>query len=710
VIMILYCYSDHPLFILVFLPVEIMYKKHKTRRSICEERNMKKSYVIVFLLVVSAAALNCGRQKLVKISVEAYRDKVYGSWLAQIIGNIYGLPHECRYIAEPGPENWPYGYGGNAERLKSTNGAFSDDDTDVEYIYLLAMEKFGPEPTYEQLGEKWKYHIRDRVWLANRGAVVLMHYGYTPPVTGMQDYNPHWFQIDPQLVNEIWSVTAPGMVTYAAPKSGWAARITDDKWGVEPTIHYGAMYASAFFESDIRKLIDIGTAALPANSRFASTVEHMKALYQKYPKDWKLARKEMVEKYYNQEPVETKTIWNANLNGACGILALLYGDGDFQKTLDLACAIGMDADNQAATMSGLLGVIIGAKGLPHHLLFPFPELEWKRPFNDLYKNVTRYDMPDGSLQDMAARMAVQGEKIILMHGGKKFTENGREYYLIPSDAVFVPPMEFPISPMPIIETGKPVNFTFLVSGGRPPFQWQIKDGRFPDGIVFQDGSISGTAARSGIYPVTLQVQQGTSKNRRTFRIIVREPNLADSAARILASVMQCNTALRDSLYLTVGHSLFTGTVEAIRDGKLYGDGSTFLSIDKDVPAKIDYYGYEWELPQTIGLLGFHTGAMEEIGGWFTALTVEYRDQKGHWQPVKNLVISPPLPPGNSPFDKPHFVEYLLAFEPVQTSAIRMLGPASEADHWNRKKGPISFTSIAELGVYGALPGYADLAR
>ena len=64
---------------------------------------------------------------------------------------------------------------------------------------------------------------------------------------------------------------------------------------------------------------------------------------------------------------------------AFGILALLYGGGDFQRTLDIACALGFDADNQAATMSGLLGVVNGTKGIPRNLLYPFPELNWTEP-------------------------------------------------------------------------------------------------------------------------------------------------------------------------------------------------------------------------------------------------------------------------------------------------------------------------------------------
>ena len=118
----------------------------------------------------------------------------------------------------------------------------------------------------------------------------------------------------------------------------------------------------------------------------------------------------MAESYFHQEPLASKTIWNANLNGAAGVLAQLYGAGDFQKTLDLSCAMGFDADNQAATLAGLLGVILGRDGLPDDLLFPVPEFGWSEPFNDFYKNVTRYDMPDAGLRDMAISHGLAGQR------------------------------------------------------------------------------------------------------------------------------------------------------------------------------------------------------------------------------------------------------------------------------------------------------------
>jgi len=673
---------------------------------------MKRSAITT--LTVLFVALTCGsalgdQTDFKKISVGDYQEKVYASWLAQCVGNVYGLPHENAYIDEPGPETFPYGYTENTERLKEIGGVFSDDDTDIEYMYLLAMEKHGPEPTLAQLAELWKYHVRDRVWLANRAALAAMHYGYTPPVTGYRAYNPHWFQIDPQLINEVWAVTAPGMVRYAGAKSGWAARVMDDDWGVEPTIWYGAMYAAAFFESDIDTLIDIGVANLPPDSRFAGTVADMRSLYRKYPGDWKKARQEMAAKYYHQEPLESKTIWNANLNAAAGVLAMLYGEGDFQKTLDLSCAMGFDADNQAATVAGLLGVAFGLDGIPRQLLFPLPELGWTEPLNDFYKNVTRHDMADASLKDMAKRMAAQGELIILKHGGSKIPDSGQEYYLINADAEFVAPLEFPAGPRPLIEVGTRVDYDIPLFGGKAPFEWDIKSGSLPDGLAFADGMLSGEASSPGVFSVTLRVKDQDGKTlTRPLDLVVRGKNLAPAAQEIIANVRETNTERRDDMWLTVPRSLYADQVDVIRDGTRLGDGSTFYSIADTPEPKKDFYGYEWDDPQSVGLVAYHTGSVEENGGWFTSLSVEYRDEKGEWKPVQELVISPPLPPGRERFNKPHFVEYLLAFQPVHTTAIHMIGDAGGVEHWSRKR--TYFTSITELSVHGPLPRYELLNR
>ncbi|MBI2424274.1 MAG: ADP-ribosylglycohydrolase family protein [Candidatus Hydrogenedentes bacterium] len=673
--------------------------------SVTEKGLMRAGLGVVLALLPAAFAMAAEKE----IAASDYREKVYASWIGQCVGNMYGLPHENDYIDAPGPDKFPYGYqeGVHLERMREANGVYADDDTDIEYVYLLTMEKFGPEPTLRQLGEMWKHHVRDRVWLANRAGLAALNFGYTPPVTGYRENNPHWFQIDPQLINEIWGVTAPGMIEYAAAKSGWAARIMDDSWGIEPTIFYGAMFAAAFFETDMNTLIEIGTAQLPKDGRFINTVARMRELHAQYPSDWQAARKVMAQEYYIDEPLEAKTIWNANLNAACGVLAMLYGEGDFQRTLDLNCAMGFDADNQAATIAGIMAVRFGMKGIPAALLEPLPDRHWTEPFNDFYLNNTRFDIPNASLKNMAARMALQGERLILATGGKRAQVNGEDGFLINADAAFVPPFEFPAGPRPLIETGKALEWAIPLFGGTAPYAVQVLLGELPSGLHFENGVLSGTAEQAGVYPIVVEAQDSAGVPlTQTVQLMVRGPNLAPSAKEILANVRETNTARRDKLWLTVPASLYAPSVEVIRDGKTTGDGSTFYSIDSSEGPRQDYYGYTWETPQRIGLLGFHTGAMEEMAGWFTSLNVEYQDEGGAWQPVKKLVVDPQLLPGEEPYNKAHFVEYLLPFEPVSTRGIRIIGDAAGIPHWAttpKYKVLTFFTSISELTVHGPLP-------
>lgn len=637
-------------------------------------------------------------QKIYKIKVSELRDKIAAAWIGQMVGNIYGLPHENKYVSAPGPEKWPYGYTKNLDKLKQYNGAFSDDDTDVEYMYLLQMEKYGSEPSYNQLKDAWMYHIRDRVWLANRGALGLMHFGFTPPFTGDKNINPHWYQIDPQLINEIWAFTAPGMVNYAAEKSAWAARITSDDWGIEPTIQYGAMYAAAFFEKDIRKLIDIGLKELPPQGRYAATVKEMIALYDKFPDDWKSAWQAMAEKYYINEADMTKTIWNANLNGACGILAMLYGNGDFQRTLDLSCAMGFDADNQAATIAGLMGVMYGMKGIPKELYLPVDG--WKLPFNDTYINITRYDLPDASINSIIDRTLKTCIDLVTSHGGSLSGRGNKAILSIVSDVNFIAPLEFSIGPLPRMEVGQPVDYEFYTSNNKNA-HWEIVKGDLPKGLSFNEGKLSGVPVESGKKSVSLKIDNGISTITRDFDLLVRNMNIASTADTIFANVRNLNEAVLDSCWYTFGKSMYAENVEVIRDGKLNGPGSVFYSLAaKAKIPKVDYYGYGWDENQTIDMIAFHTGCMEEFGGWFTSLNVQYLDDNNKWVPVEKIQINPSLPKTDIVFFQPHFVEYVISFKPIKTKAIRIIGDAKIQDHWNKYTKNVSgFTSITELRVY-----------
>jgi hypothetical protein len=58
------------------------------------------------------------------------------------------------------------------------------------------------------------------------------------------------------------------MPARAAQRAEWGARITNDDWGVHPTIAYAVMISEAFFETDPAKLVNAALAAIPPEGPF----------------------------------------------------------------------------------------------------------------------------------------------------------------------------------------------------------------------------------------------------------------------------------------------------------------------------------------------------------------------------------------------------------------------------------------------------------
>lgn len=54
------------------------------------------------------------------------------------------------------------------------------------------------------------------------------------------------------------------------------------------------------------------------------------------------------------------------MNAAYVVIGLLYGDGDFYKTMDVSTRCGQDSDCNPATAAGILGVIKGYSGIPQY--------------------------------------------------------------------------------------------------------------------------------------------------------------------------------------------------------------------------------------------------------------------------------------------------------------------------------------------------------
>jgi hypothetical protein len=128
------------------------------------------SFCIFFCSVLALSAAGQYNKEFYLISAEQITDKIRGGMLGQMIGNLNGIEHEMAYIDEPGDVK---NYIPSLE-----NGAWTDDDTDFEWVYILEMQKyrnaFLPADTVYRL---WQERINRRIWFSNRFARHLMTLG-----------------------------------------------------------------------------------------------------------------------------------------------------------------------------------------------------------------------------------------------------------------------------------------------------------------------------------------------------------------------------------------------------------------------------------------------------------------------------------------------------------------------------------------------------
>lgn len=411
---------------------------------------MKATKVGTLLAAILLTLSGTSAQVDVTITKEKLRQKIEGYWLGQLVGNYMGFPFEFVYSDEPAPVFIDRYYNAtdsadikmnHTDRRGNVNifadalgGAWSDDDTDIEFVTLHAVEKYGLDIDYQEITEAWKAHINRFIWVSNRKARDLMEAGMVAPETGKKRNNPYWFAIDPQLVNEIWSVFYPAMPEKAVARAEWGAGITSDDWGKHPTMFYAALYSAAFYESDVEKLYEIAMSYVPQDSPFYRGLTDVRTWYGKHP-DWRTTR-ELIKNNYLRYPEVVEDPWyhevSAMVNGLCGAMAILYGEGDFVKTTGIAVTAGYDCDNQGATCAGFIGVLHGAESIPRKFTYEMGYNEtWNAPFNNQYINYSRDGLPNLTyISDLVDRILAISEKAIMANGGTKEIRDGATVYTI----------------------------------------------------------------------------------------------------------------------------------------------------------------------------------------------------------------------------------------------------------------------------------------
>lgn len=311
-----------------------------------------------------------------ELTFNEYYDKVLGCYVGKNIGGTLGAPFECfRGLYDIG---W---------FMQDVSKPIPNDDLDLQLVWLRAveMEKFIDSHV---LAEYWNTYISASLAEYGTGKNNF-NMGAVPPLSGeLRNVNRHsngaWIRA------EIWATLCAGNPALAANYAYYDSSVDHGEEGIYSAVFCAALMSAAFFEGDIPRLIEIGLSYIPEDCAVARAVRYTLAQHQSGA-DWKRVRIELFKQFptgfgmmagYWKGTTEVPACkecpvqqpdpeiphgemgYDAPWHMGALVLSLLWGGGDFARTVCLAVDCGEDTDCTAGTAGAILGIVLGDKGLP----------------------------------------------------------------------------------------------------------------------------------------------------------------------------------------------------------------------------------------------------------------------------------------------------------------------------------------------------------
>ncbi|MCX6360984.1 MAG: ADP-ribosylglycohydrolase family protein [Armatimonadetes bacterium] len=309
-------------------------------------------------------------------------DRVYGAWAGRCVGCLLGKPVEgwrrdrmWGYLRDLG--RWPlddyfrYGVANDAVRSKydlRAEACFADrvsampedDDTNYTTTGLAILKRFGPHFTPENVAEFWMtdipiLHTCTAERVAYRNFVLQV-----PPPESASYRNPYREWIGAQIRADFFGYAAPGNPALAADMAWRDASISHVKNGIYGEMWAAAMVSAAFVSDSPKQALEAGMGQIPAQCRLSDALRRVVA--------WREADMEYDEAvaHIHSEWDETRGHdWCHTISNAMIVaLGLLWGDGDFARSICRAVQPCFDTDCNGATVGSVMGALLGRKSLP----------------------------------------------------------------------------------------------------------------------------------------------------------------------------------------------------------------------------------------------------------------------------------------------------------------------------------------------------------
>lgn len=286
-------------------------------------------------------------------------DRIAGCWLGKSIGGTLGLPAEGR----PGPLNFSF-------YDPVPTSAPPNDDLELQLVWLHLIEQRGFALTQRDLADAWLAHIH-YMWDEYGRCRWNLRRGVPPAAAGTFE---NWFVsgMGSPIRSEIWACVCAGYPEHAAAYAALDASLDHGPEGIAGEVFLAVLQSLVLGGTPLGAALARALGAIDPVSETARAIRFVFRLHERKLPEWE-AYREIVAAHGHDN------FTHAPLNLGLIAWALVYGGGDFDRSLLLGTNCGYDTDCTAATVGAVLGMILGPEGMAERWKKPIGEGVWLGP-------------------------------------------------------------------------------------------------------------------------------------------------------------------------------------------------------------------------------------------------------------------------------------------------------------------------------------------
>lgn len=328
-----------------------------------------KNFKKLTLALLTAMFAFSGTAKTVTMTKAALLDKIKGGWAGQVIGCTYGGPTEFKWNGKIIPDNHKIVWDDTRAKYYFDKFPGLYDDVYMDLTFVDVFEKKGLDAPIEEFAQAFA-NAGYPLWHANQSARYNILNGVPAAEAGHWKNNPHCDDLDFQIEADYAGLMSPGMPNAAVHYSDAIGHLMCYGDGWYGGVYVAAMYALAFVSNNVDYVVNEALKVIPAQSDFHKAMQFVIDTYKVNPTGWKKTWQIVQDKWGNAEvcPDGVAAAFNIDtkINCAYILMGLLYGQGDYTKTIEVSTRCGQDSDCNPASAAGILGTMIGYDKIPDY--------------------------------------------------------------------------------------------------------------------------------------------------------------------------------------------------------------------------------------------------------------------------------------------------------------------------------------------------------